>query len=289
MPVRSGVEVLMESPKNAPGRPRGRPRAFVDRTEQNTIKAVDRAMHVLSALSRLEDATLSRLACATGDPAASVYRVLVTLQAHEIVELEASDQTWHVGPGAFQVGSAFLRRTSLIERARDPMRSLMEATGETANLGILRGGAVLFVSQIETHAPIRAFFPPGTRTDLHASGIGKVLLAALSPERRRAVLPPDLARHTPRTLSDRDALTADLDRIAARGYALDDEERNEGMRCIAAPVRDMHGEVVAGLSISGPASRVAPARVDALAAAVVEAAETLSLRLGARPTGPRAG
>jgi IclR family acetate operon transcriptional repressor len=267
-------------------RQRGRPRAFNDRTEQNTIRALDRAMHVLVALSRLENTTLTGLAEATGEPAPSVYRVLITLQAHDIVELEPSDQTWHVGPGAFLIGSSFLRRTSLIERARAPMRALMAATGETANLGIHRGGEVLFISQVETHAPIRAFFPPGARADLHASGIGKVLLAAMSPDRRDRLLPDPLPSFTSRTLSDREALDADLALVAARGWALDDEERNDGMRCIAAPVRDLHGEVVAGLSISGPTSRVAPGRMETLAAAVTNAAGSLSERLGARPASP---
>ena len=276
----------MENARMDPARPRGRPRAFDDRTAQNTIKAVDRAMHVLAALSRLEDATLSGLAHAAGDPAASVYRVLVTLQAHEIVAFDAADQTWHVGPGAFQIGSAFLRRTSLTEQARAPMRSLMEATGETANLGIRVEHEVLFVGQIETHAPIRAFFPPGTRADLHASGIGKVLLASLAPARRAALLRDPLPRYTPATLARPAALAAELDRVAARGFALDDEERNEGMRCIAAPVRDVHDEVVAGLSISGPTSRITPARTEAIAAEVMAAAEALSQRLGARPSEP---
>ncbi|MEM7709501.1 MAG: HTH-type transcriptional regulator BhcR [Pseudomonadota bacterium] len=271
-------------PNDDPPRQRGRPRAFSDRTQQNTIKALDRAMHVLSALSQLESATLTNLAEVTGDPTASVYRVLVTLQAHGIVELDPSDQTWHVGPGAFQIGSAFLRRTSLIDRAREPMRDLMEATGETANLGIHRGGEVLFVSQIETHAPIRAFFPPGTRADLHASGIGKVLLAAMSQARRATLLPATLPGYTARTIADHDALEADLAMIAARGYALDDEERNEGMRCIAAPVRNLHGEVIAGLSISGPTARVTRERTEALSRRIMAAANDLSERLGARPT-----
>ena len=265
-------------------RPRGRPKAFNDRTDQNTIKSVDRAMHVLAALARLEGASLSRLAEETGDPPASVYRILVTLQAHGITEVDRADQTWHVGPGAFQIGSAFLRRTSLIERAREPMRALMEATGETANLGICRGSEVLFVSQIETHAPIRAFFPPGTRADLHASGIGKVLLAAM-PESRRALLLPDpLPRYTRFTLATLADLNADLERIVARGYGVDNEERNEGMRCIAAPVRNLHGETVAGVSISGPVSRISPDTVDAFAKNVIAATQDLSHRLGARGT-----
>jgi IclR family acetate operon transcriptional repressor len=161
----------------------------------------------------------------------------------------------------------------------------MERTGETANLGIAQGGHVLFVSQVETHASIRAFFPPGTLSPMHASGIGKALLAQMSPQARaRAYALGGLERFTDHTLTDPDRLAEDLDRSAARGYAIDDEEKTEGMRCIAAPVFDLHGEAVAGLSVSGPSSRVSRADLDRLAAHVTAAARELSAALGAPAT-----
>ncbi|EKE43289.1 transcriptional regulator, IclR family [Oceaniovalibus guishaninsula JLT2003] len=277
----------MDSPNNgAPEptgrRPRGRPRAFDEKTEQNTIKALDRAMDILRALSRMDGATLTALAQETGDVPATVYRVLVTLQAHGIVEADEAAQTWHVGPGAFLIGSAFLRRTSLVERSRPALRRLMEQSGETANLGIASDDRVLFVSQVETHAPIRAFFPPGTRSAMHASGIGKVLMAAMDAPRLERIVAAGLTRYTPRTLTEPNALLADLEAIRKRGYAIDDEERNLGMRCIAAPIRNAHQEVIAGLSVSGPISRMTPDKTEALAVRVMTAAASVSAGMGAR-------
>jgi IclR family acetate operon transcriptional repressor len=266
---------------DAPGRrQRGRPRAFDDRTEQNTIKALDRALGVLGALAKMEEATLSRLAEAVGEAPATVYRVLTTMQAHRIVEFEERGQTWHVGPGAFEVGSSFLRRTSLIERARPVLRDLMEATGETANLGVESDGAVLFVSQVETHAAIRAFFPPGTKSPLHASGIGKALLAGRSDG--RGGLPRDLPGYTDHTITDPGALEAEVAAIRGRGYAVDNEERTQGMRCVAAAIRNAYGETIAGISVSGPISRVTPENVVDLAAHVIGAADAVSEALGGR-------
>ncbi len=268
-------------------RARGRPRAFADKTEQNTIRSLDRAMAILEGLAGMGAASLSEIAGTLGQSPATVYRVLVTLEARGIVELQAEDQTWAIGPRAFLIGSAFLRRASVVERARAPMRRLRDETGETANLGVARGDEVLFVSQAETHASLRAFFPPGTLSPLHASGIGKALLAWFDAPRQAAYLrSAALARFTPRTITSADALAEDLDRIRARGYAVDDEEKALGMRCVAAPVFDAAGEAVAGLSISGPVSRVRLDTTDRLGGQVARAAAELSAALGA-PEGER--
>lgn len=280
----------METPKNGPAtparRPRGRPRAFNDRREQNTIRSLDRALQVLAELARLEGTTLTGLATSLGEAPATVYRILITMQGHGMVEANEATQTWHIGPTAFRIGSVFLRRTSLIERARPVLRQLMEETGETANLGVESDDTVLFVSQVETQASIRAFFPPGTKSPLHASGVGKVLLAHAPKDRIARVLAAGLTGYTGQTITDEAALLADLAAIRARGFAIDNEERTEGMRCIAAPIRNAHGETIAGISVSGPASRVRPDRVADLARAVVEAAATVSAALGARITPP---
>jgi IclR family acetate operon transcriptional repressor len=271
-----------DSGERAPARGRGRPKAWGDRTAQNTIKSLDRAMAVFEHLSTTSGATLSELAADTDQSPATTYRILVTLEARGLVEFDAGPQLWHIGPRAFLIGARFLRRTSLVERARPVLRQLMERTGETANLGIARDGHVLFVSQVETHASIRAFFPPGTLSPMHASGIGKALLAQMPPDARaRALSAGGLERFTAHTLTDVEAIETDMVRTRQRGYAIDDEEKTEGMRCIAAPVHDLHGEVVAGISVSGPASRVSEAEIPRLAAAVTEAAASLSAALGA--------
>ena len=264
-------------------RRRGRPRAFNDRTADNTVQSLDRALTILGALSEAGGVGLSALAQRLDQSPATVYRVLTTFQSHAIVELDPATQAWHVGPKAFLIGSAFLRRTSVVERARPVLRALMETTGETANLGIARGDEVLFLSQVETHASIRAFFPPGTVSPLHASGIGKALLARFDADRLEAWLArARLERFTPATLAEAGPLRADLALTRSRGYALDNEERTEGMRCVAAAVLDAFGEPVAGISVSGPAARLTEAAAARIGAEVAAAALRLSEGLGAR-------
>ncbi len=273
-----------QSPDSGTRRPRGRPRDWHDKTDQNTIKSLDRAIIVLQRLSEIGGATLSALASDMGQSPATVYRVLTTFQGRGLVAFDEKTQVWSIGAGAFLIGAGFLRRTSLVDSARPILRALMAATGETANLGIERSGEVLFVSQVETQSNIRAFFPPGSMSEMHASGIGKALLAFMPDDRREAILKGRvLTRYTDQTLSDPDALARDLRASRARGYAVDADEKTDGMRCIAAPVFDAFGEAVAGISVSGPTSRIADADIERLAVDVTRAARELSAAIGAAP------
>ncbi|SFL18866.1 HTH-type transcriptional regulator BhcR [Shimia haliotis] len=274
----------MDFPKNEPASPRktrGRPRGWDDKTAQNTIKSLDRAMQVFEYLSEEQGKALSQLAEEMGQAPATVYRVLVTLEGRGLVEFDRYEQVWHIGPRAFVIGARFLRRTSLVDRARPIMRRLMEETGETANLGVEREGAVLFLSQVETHASIRAFFPPGTLSQMHASGIGKALLAHMDAGRLDRVFSSDVPKKfTEFTITDLSDLQTDLAGIRDRGYSVDNEEKNLGMRCIAAPVFDQNREAVAGISVSGPTSRVSPEEVERLSRPVVDAAHALTAAIG---------
>ncbi len=269
-------------------RGRGRPKAWDNKGTQNTIKSLDRALEVLVQLGEMQGGTLSEIAGALEQSPATVYRVLTTFQGRGFADFDEQTQVWNVGAEAYLTGSHFLRRTSLVERARPIMRALMEATGETANLGIERDGKVLFLWQVETHATIRAFFPPGTASAMHSSGIGKALLSRMDDKRQRQVLAAgQMERFTEFTLVDPEAMIADLKITKARGYAVDGEERNLGMRCIAAPVYDVFGEAVAGISVSGPTSRITLDRIEALAGPVMEAAQQLTRATGGnyRPAG----
>ncbi len=268
---------------------RGRPKAWDDKAAQNTIKSLDRALEVLIALGEMQGGTLSEIASALRQSPATVYRVLTTFQRRGFVDFDKQEQVWSIGAAAFLTGSQFLRRTSLVERARPIMRDLMETTGETANLGIERDGAVLFLGQVETHATIRAFFPPGTVAAMHASGIGKALLCQMDDARQRRILAAGkLEQFTPFTLTTAEAMIADLHTARVRGYAIDGEERNLGMRCIAATVHDVFGDAVAGLSVSGPTSRIADDQIARIAQAVMQAAAQLTRAIGGtNPHDPR--
>ena len=260
---------------------RGRPKAFDDKTEQNTVQALDRALGLLEVLAAHSGLTLSELTDKSGQAVATVFRALATLQAHGMVEMEEPGQVWHIGSGAFRVGTAFLRRTKIAERARGAMDQLMRDTGETANLGIDAGGEVLFLAQVETYEAIRAFFPPGTRAPMHSSGIGKALLAWYPEEKTRGILArKGLEKFTSLTLTSDSALLRDLSRTRDRGFSIDDQERAEGMRCVAAPIFNAHGEPVAGLSVSGPAFRMGLSDATRIGALVRAAADQVTEATG---------
>lgn len=267
--------------KSIQRRPRGRPRGWDNKAAQNTIKSLDRAMQVFEYLSESQAKSLTELSEEMGQATATVYRILVTLEGRGLVEFDPTEQVWDIGPRAFVIGTRFLQRTSLVDRARPIMRNLMEQTGETANLGVEKAGEVLFLSQVESHANIRAFFPPGTLSPMHASGIGKVLLAEMDEDRlARTLALRTLEAFSEHTITDADELRTDLSQARERGFAIDQEEKNIGMRCIAAPVFDVYGEAVAGISVSGPTGRVSSENIDGLSKLVISAAQQLSTAIG---------
>lgn len=262
-------------------RQRGRPRAFNGPSEAGTVQSLDRALRILAIVAEGSGLSLSEVAEASGLPAPTAYRMLTTLENHGMVEFDKTDQLWSIGVETYRMGSAFLRRRKLVDRARVVMQELMEATGETANLGVAEDDCVVFVSQVETHQAIRAFFRPGTRTAFHASGIGKAVLAHLDRERVEAVIRrAGLEAFTEKTLSTLPALLGDLAIIKARGWSVDDEERNLGMRCVAAAVFNEFGEPIGGVSVSGPTVRVTPQRLARIGPIVRQAASQVTAMIG---------
>jgi IclR family acetate operon transcriptional repressor len=262
-------------------RQRGRPRSFNAPADATSVQALDRGLKILAIVAEGDALSLSEVAARSGIAASTAYRMLTTLAAHGMVEFDQTAQLWSVGVGTYRMGAAFLRRRKLVDRARAVMQELMEATGETANLGVAEDDCVVFVSQVETHQAIRAFFRPGTRSPFHASGIGKAILAHLPPERVVAIVrKAGLEAYTQKTLADPASLARDLLVVRARGFAIDDEERNEGMRCVAAAIFNEFGEPVAGISVSGPTVRVTPERAIAVGPLVRQAAEEVTKAIG---------
>ncbi|MFT4075077.1 MAG: IclR family transcriptional regulator [Asticcacaulis sp.] len=273
----------VKPPSVASGRPRGRPKEarFLKPVETPVNQSLEKALGLLKTLSDHDGLTLTELSEATGLPPSTAHRLLGTLSVHELAIMDEASQKWSIGIESLRIGAAFQRRNSVISAGRAAMTDLMEATGETVNLAILDRFEVVFVSQVECHEPIRAFFAIGQRRAIHASGIGKALLAHMPVDRlngwlARAALPG----FTPATITDADELRAELTVTKARGWALDDEEANPGMRCIAAPVYNVYGEATAGISLSGPSTRLTPQRLPELGLKVRETADHISRLTG---------
>ncbi|MDO5611730.1 MAG: IclR family transcriptional regulator [Paracoccus sp. (in: a-proteobacteria)] len=245
---------MPEQPRRRGRPPKAKPAAPA------TVQVLDRALDLLDRIARSGAAglTLTEIAAQTGQAASTVHRLLASLGARGMVDTDPATQVWYIGPETYRMGAAFLRRGGLAERAAPILRRLMQATSETANLGIRDGDAVLIVAQTETPRPIRALFPPGTRLPLATSGLGRAIMAL-----------------------DTDADDMELVATRARGFALDREEVEPGMRCVAAVVTDAQGSPIAAISISGPTHRVGPEHLKTLGAAVTEAARQLSQAMGA--------
>jgi len=270
-------------------RGRGRP---ATRRGQATgpVTSLDRGLLLLTALSEADGLTLSDLAQRVGLAPSTVHRLLATLEQRCFVQQDETSQRWTVGVAAFTVGSAFLRERKLATAGRPVMQALMQEVGETVNLGVADEGEVVYVTQVESHAPMRAFFRPGRRAPMHSSAIGKALLAEISDAALRDILQHHgLPRFTERTIDSPAGLRSALDQVRARGWAVDDEEHTPGMRCVAATVHDEYGAPIAAVSLSGPSVRLTETRLGELGARIVRAAAEITGRLGGRaPSSPRA-
>lgn len=270
-------------------RPRGRPRSTAVELNgpHGTVQALDRALSLLKLIAAADGLTLTEISQRAGMAPSTAHRLLTTLEGRGFVMMQPQSGEWTIGVEAFRTGTAFLRRIKVADMGRGVMRDLMEASGETVNLGIADDDDVVFISQVETHENIRAFFRPGTRAPMHASGIGKALLAQMPEQRVRRILQrKGLPAFTERTITDSRKLSAELARIRARGWAVDNEERTLGMRCVAAPIFNEFGEAVAGLSISGPAVRIPDNRLGELGPQVARAADRITVSIaGVKPSG----
>jgi len=265
------------------GRSRGRPRATRESQRPAPIQALDRGLTVLALVADEDRATLTTLAATADMPPSTLYRVLETLRRHDLVTFDGPAQTWSIGVEAFRIGQGYARRTNYLEVGREVMRRLSEDSGETANIAVIEARELVYVAQIETRAPIRAFFPAGTRGVPQASGIGKALLAYMDATTRADLLATPPPAFTAHTLTDGAALRVELARTRERGWAVDDEERYVGMRCIAAPIFNEYGEPIAGLSISAPAARLPKTTLERQAPMVRAAADEVTARIGGRP------
>jgi DNA-binding IclR family transcriptional regulator len=251
------------------------------------IQSIERAVSILNAFSP-EDPELgvTELAERLGLHKSTVHRFMVNLDAAGLVERNPRTGRYRLGLRIFELGGLVMQQMNLWDEALPFLEGLVHDTGETGHLAVLDGGEAIYIERVEARRALRVPSAIGRGYPAHATNLGKVLLADLPRERvEQIVAERGLAAYTPHTITDLQRLEAELERIRALGYAIDNEEYDEGLRCIGAPVRDHSGYVVAALGIGGPVTRITPDRVDELADLVMTAARGLSRRLGAHRSG----
>jgi DNA-binding IclR family transcriptional regulator len=246
------------------------------------VQVIDRALAIIEVLAAEGPAlTLAELAARIELPKSTVLRLLNVLQRHRFVEREPRSGDYRLGLKLVELGSAASAQLDFVERARPWLRRLLDATGETVFLSVLDGAEVLAVERIESPRTVRVPLSAGGRTPSHCTANGKALLAYLPEGELEARLGPGRLRaYTRNTITTTGALKNELRRVRALGYAVDREEMEEGLKCVAAPIRNMSGAVVASAGILGPAFRLPERKLPAVAAEVVKAAEAISAELG---------
>jgi len=242
--------------------------------------SLDKALNVLEMIAQAGDTRLTALVDSTGYPPATVHRILGVLARRRYVRQDGATRKYMLGLKCLDISSRMKENLEIVTAAKPVMQRLMETTGETVNLVSFENMEGVYIEQIgNTKSLLRMFTRVGARVPLHSSGVGKAFLAVRP---RKETL--DYFRHAPKvrytqnSLVQEDEFIRDLEDTRARGYAIDREEFEEGVGCLAAVITQ-NGEVAGALSISGPSSRLFGANTARLAGEVVRAAAAISQRL----------
>jgi len=243
------------------------------------IPSLMKACRILDLLAREQQGlTATEIARRVDLPRSTAFRVLQTLESEQMVTQR--DRRYWAGASLLRLGLSALASDDLRTQAVPVLRRLADETRETAHLVVRAGGQGLILEVADGPDMVRVASRPGTLLWLHCSAAGKALLAGTDREQARALLSDTgMPRATPHTIADPDGMLAELERVRAEGYAVDDREYHEDVRCVAAPVTPSKRGSIAAIGITAAAARVTPERVPAVAETVKAAADELSHKL----------
>ena len=248
-------------------------------TARNPVKAVETTFLILDVLKELDGAGVTELSDHLDIPKSTVHSYLSTLYQEEYVVKEGDK--YYVSSRFLDFGIYARNRKRIYDIAKPEVDRLAEETGNYANLLIEEHGRGVYLLRTDGNRAVKSNTRTGTVVDLHATALGKAILANFPESRVREILDRHgMPSQTPNSITDRDALFQELETIRERGYAIDDEEWAEGLRCVAAPVMENGNEVIGSISVSGPTSRFrGPEAMDDVADAVLEAANVIELNM----------
>ncbi len=265
---------------------RRRTRAKTEGQKDDIVKAVDRALVLLSCYLDTESERLgvTELSNKVGLHKNNVFRVLATLEFKGYVEQTKRTEAYTLGPKILELGLIFKYQVGLIKPAKPVMERIAKKYNETVYLGVLRDIYAIYIEEVRSTRSVQVVSRIGSRIPAYATAIGKVQMASLPPEEiDRLIAENDITPFTNNTICDPGSLKEHLAKVAEQRYAFDIEEFQEDVRCVAAPIKDYTKMVVAGLSISAPKDRMPTERMEELSKVVQEGALEISHNLGYLP------
>lgn len=243
-------------------------------------QTVDKALRILELLGEGE-MRLVDLSAQLNEHKSTVQRLLATLQARGFVRQDEHTRRYTVGLRVLQLASLALADIDLRDAAHEPMRHLGDLTNETVHLAIYDEPHVVYLDKVESSFPIRMYSRIGARAESYCTGVGKAIVAYLSEyELERYFHAASFTQFTPRTITTTEELIKEIAEIRARGYAFDEQEHEEGIRCVAAPIFAFGGHVAGSISVAAPAFRRSKRDLQEFAPAIVETADRISSNLG---------
>jgi DNA-binding IclR family transcriptional regulator len=253
------------------------------REEENTVKSLAKALSILKLFNPGKSQwSIRDMVEELGYHKSSVQRLVTTLEVHGFLERSHPRRGRFVlGPIVLMLGNVASQSIDLRVVARPYLRRLVEQTGETAHLCVVDQSQCYYLDKIDSPQAVRIATYVGQRLPLHCSAVGKTLLSGMTEEEVDHIIDDcGLPRFTGTTITDRRTLFDELTRIRREGLAHDNEEYDLGLRCVAAPVKDSHGVVVAAISVAGPVQRFTTVELVRFGGRVKETAAQVSARLG---------
>ncbi len=252
-----------------------------DKQQPDSVSSVMKVFGILQALGEERDHGITELSQRVMMSKSTVYRFLQTMKSLGYVAQEGESEKYSLTLKLFELGARALQNVDLIRSADVEMRELSRLTKETIHLGALEEDSIVYIHKIDSLYNLRMYSRIGRRNPLHTTAIGKVLLAWRDRSEVQDILREvEFRRSTANTIVTADALLTVLDQVKIQGFGEDNEEQEEGLRCIAVPVFDRFGVVIAGLSISFPTIRFSEDAKNEYVAMLHRAARNLSEQMG---------
>jgi len=253
-------------------------------TKSNISATALKALRVLEAVAACSaPVSVSELAASVGEEKTTTYRMLLTLIDAGYVVRDELSRRYHCSYKVISLSRNLLAENEVTNLTRQTLRRVSDLTHETLHYSVLDGEEAVLVLRVKGTQLVTVDFQIGDRTKLHCTSIGKVLLAYQDVRFIERIIASGLPKVTARTIVDADEFRRELHRIRSQGYAIDDREFADTMRCIAVPVFESGGHVSGGISISGPDSRFTMEKIEELKIPLLEASRGLSQKLGGFP------
>lgn len=249
--------------------------------KQQSVQSIDRALRILNVLAISRGALpLTDIAKQVQIPASTTHRLLATLQQHNYIRFDEIQRKYTLGLAVLSLGEAARSQIDITKEAASILETLADQVNETATLTVLQRNEAVYALMAQSRRSVSTVTPLGSRVPLHCTAAGKTILAYLPEARRNELLNLTHKAYTRYTITNSFQLLDELAQIRAVGVGFDRQEYELGMCCIAAPVFNHRGQVIATIGISGPSSRINPERDKELSLSVQAAAIELSSRLG---------